>query len=269
MTNLHRELCLAHQALDLASPMLRDATPGHLTAKDDRDVATETDFAIERHLREFLTQQTPHIGFLGEEEGHAGNHDRYWVLDPIDGTANFTHHMPLCAISLALIEGDTPVLGAIDLPHLNSRYSAHRDGGAHHQGQRITASSTTTLHNAIVAIGDYAVGHGRTAKNHQRLTLTAALAENTERVRMLGAAAIDLAWVAHGHLDASITLANKPWDTAAGVLIAREAGATVLDLDGTPHTIHSQATIAAPQTLIDNIIRLVNDTLTNQTQDNN
>ncbi len=121
------------------------------------------------------------------------------------------------------------------------------------------ASRTSELTKAIVSIGDYAVGINAEAKNQQRLRLTTLLAERVERVRMFGSAAIDLAWVAEGRTDATVILANKPWDTAAGVLVAREAGALVLDSSGESHTFHSSDTIAACPGIADAIVSLVRD----------
>jgi Inositol monophosphatase family len=119
------------------------------------------------------------------------------------------------------------------------------------------ASTTTRLRDAVVAIGDYAVGNGADRKNEIRLATTIQLAARVHRIRMLGTAALDLAWVADGRLDASVTLANQPWDTAAGVLLAREAGATVVDADGRPHNLDSAATIAAPAPLLSQLIPLL------------
>jgi myo-inositol-1(or 4)-monophosphatase len=110
-----------------------------------------------------------------------------------------------------------------------------------------------------VSIGDYAVGANAQAKNQQRLRLTTFLAERVERVRMFGSAALDLAWVAEGRTDATVILANKPWDTAAGVLIAREGGALVFDSSGESHTFQSADTIAACPGLVDAVVSLVRD----------
>jgi myo-inositol-1(or 4)-monophosphatase len=106
---------------------------------------------------------------------------------------------------------------------------------------------TSNLREAILALGDYAVGENADTKNPLRLTLTERLAANVQRIRMLGSVALDLAWIADGKLDASIMFPNNPWDTAAGVLLAREAGATIIDADGTDHTYTSTATVAVSQ----------------------
>ncbi|MGW0593467.1 inositol monophosphatase family protein [Streptosporangium sp. NPDC002607] len=165
--------------------------------------------------------------------------------------------IPLCGVSLGLVDKDMPTLGVIDLPFLGFRYSAAEGYGAQANGQEIHASETGDLHAAVVAIGDYAVGSGAKTKNRLRLALTHELAARVQRVRMFGAASIDLAWVAEGKVDALIMLSNKPWDTAAGVLIAREAGATVVDLDGSPHTMNSTATIAASPKILADLIELI------------
>ena len=186
-----------------------------------------------------------------------------WTLDPIDGTSNFAHGIPLCATSLALLHDGRPVLGVIDAPFLGQRYHAIEGHGAYAGEDRLSASSTAQLRDAVVAVGDYATGPRADHKNEQRLALTIQLAPRVHRVRMLGTAALDLAWVAEGRLDASITLGNKPWDTAAGVLLAREAGATVVDADGTAHGFDSAATIAAAAPLISQLLPLIQATETN------
>ena len=111
----------------------------------------------------------------------------------------------------------------------------------------------------MVAIGDYAVGIDAETRNRPRLALTGKLAARVQRVRMFGSAAVDLAWVAEGRIDASVMLSNTPWDTAAGVLIAREAGAVVVDLDGSPHTTNAQATIAANPKILTDLIELITE----------
>jgi myo-inositol-1(or 4)-monophosphatase len=233
--------------------------PGPLTAKGDRDMASDLDFAVERAVRAHLCERTPGVAILGEEEGVSGDPDSelLWALDPIDGTANLVHGMPLTGVSLGLLYERRPVLGVIDLPFLDARYWAVEHAGAYVGDRRIAASRTTSLREAMVAIGDYAVGVGADEKNHLRLALTEHLAGRAQRVRMLGSAAIDLAWVAEGRLDASMTMSNQPWDTAAGVVIAREAGAVVIDRDGSDHTSSSVATIAVAPGVAEELLALV------------
>lgn len=238
---------IADQAVTEATALLRTLEPGRHMAKGDRDYATEADFAVEDHLRAWLSERAPHIPIVGEERSTEAIRDGlWWALDPIDGTVNFAHGLPLTAVSLALFQDDQPTIGVIDHPYLAERYRAVRGSGlATCNGERISVSSTSRLGDAVVGIGDYAVGHHANRKNEARLAITTALVPQVLRVRMLGASAVDLAWVARGRLDASITMSNKPWDTGAGAVIAAEAGAVVVDIDGAAHSARSTATIAA------------------------
>jgi myo-inositol-1(or 4)-monophosphatase len=252
-------LPVALAAVDLARDLIRSSPPGKLTPKGDRDMASEVDFAVEGRLREYLSQRTPTIAFLGEETagGRETQSELVWTLDPVDGTVNFIHGLPLCAVSLALVRRGRPLLGVIDLPFLGDRYTAVEGEGAHHNNQRIRVSTGCSIRDAVVALGDYAVGAHSEEKNRLRFAVAERLATSVLRVRMVGSAAIDLAWVAEGKLDASVTLSNHPWDTAAGVIVAREAGASVIDVDGTDHDLASRNTLAAEPGLIDEIRRLV------------
>jgi myo-inositol-1(or 4)-monophosphatase len=181
-----------------------------------------------------------------------------WALDPVDGTANFLHGIPLCGVPLGLVDKDTPhTLGMIDLPFLNLPYSAAEGVGAVANVSDMRVSDARELQAAIVAIGDYAVGENAHERNRPRLALTEELAARVQRIRMFGSAAIDLAWVADGKIDANIMLSNNLWDTAAGVIVAREAGAAVVDLDGSPHSMTAQATIAASPKLMADLVKLI------------
>jgi myo-inositol-1(or 4)-monophosphatase len=258
VTDLLELLEAAHRAVDIGRDLVRRLPVGRLTAKGERDMASDVDFAVERAIRGFLAERTPDIALLGEETGLTGaDRGTLWALDPIDGTANFVHGLPLCAVSLGLIQGGRQVLGVIDTPRMEMRFSAAEGHGALLNGQAITVRPTTALADAIVAIGDYAVGAGAPAKNLRRMALTADLAGRVQRVRMLGTAAIDLAWLAAGWLDAAVTLSNNPWDMTAGVAIAREAGALVFDADGAEHTATSAATIAVVPGLANAVLSLV------------
>jgi myo-inositol-1(or 4)-monophosphatase len=257
MTDHATLLPIAHEAVDIASNLMRTMQPGVLTAKGDRDMASEVDYAIERRVRDFLAAKTPEIGFLGEEEGAQGPDELVWALDPVDGTVNFVHGSPMCAVSLGLVHQDRAVLGVIDTPFLGCRYSALDGAGAFANGSPVRNSRAERLEDAVVAIGDYAVGADATTKNRARLAVTERLAARVQRVRMHGSAAIDLAWLAHGRVDAVIMLSNKPWDTSAGVVIARESGAVVCDVDGSNHTLRASATIAATPSLVTPVMQIV------------
>lgn len=243
MSSVDTALRVAHRAVDHAERHLREHGPGTVAIKADRDLVTAADVAVEHLVRAELRAATPAIGFLGEETG-GDTEGLRWVLDPIDGTTNCARGLPLHAIALALVDDDRPVLGVVTLSALGHRYWASVGHGAWRDGQPITVSTAEDLSAAVVAVGDYGTGPAAAARNRADLALHAHLAPRAHRVRMLGTAAVDLVWVADGTLDASITLGNRPWDMAAGAVIAREAGALVLDADGTDHSTAAHVTVA-------------------------
>jgi myo-inositol-1(or 4)-monophosphatase len=253
-------LPVAQEAVDLAVKVLHDARGyGRLTPKGDRDYASQLDFDVEHRLRDHLQAATPDIGFFGEEEGTRDDpNGPHWILDPIDGTVNLVHGLPLYAVSLALAQGQQPLLGVIELPAIRTRYHAvHRHGAYVNDRPLASPTPPSGLASAVVALGDYAIGDQAYEKNRTRLALTTRLAASALRVRMLGSAAIDLAWLSQGHLDASIILANHPWDVSAGVVLARETGHTGVDVDGNDYSLQSRATIAAHPKLVPELLDLV------------
>jgi myo-inositol-1(or 4)-monophosphatase len=249
-------LKVAEAAVDQGRVVTDSRGPGELTSKGDRDMASEVDFAVERAVRAFLERETPEIGVLGEEEGGATDGTR-WVLDPIDGTVNFVHGVPLWGISLGLIHEGRTIAGVIDHPALGTRYAAGEGLGATCNGQPIRGSECTDLADALVAVGDYAVGPNAAGQNTERLALTELLYPRVQRIRMIGTAATALTWVAAGHFDATVMFSNKPWDTMAGVAIAREAGVVVLDLDGSHHAPESRGTFAVSAGIREPMLELI------------
>ncbi len=231
-------------AVDLALQLLAESTGAGRVYKTDRDYATEADFLIEDRVRAHLANLTPEVGFLGEERGHTGDTRRYWCLDPIDGTTNYSRGLPNYGIALALIEDGLPVIGEIALPAHGERYSV-RDGSARLDGRLIAVAETADPADAIVAVGDFATGRDSQRKNAERLATIGRLADRVGRIRMLGSAATDLAWLAAGRIDAVITHSNHPWDLAAGIALVRAAGATVTDHGGRPYALNSPNVLAA------------------------
>ncbi|AXX30420.1 inositol monophosphatase [Actinosynnema pretiosum subsp. pretiosum] len=253
-------LPVAREAVAIARRTVVSSAPTGVREKAARDVVTDVDLAVEDAVREFLARETPHLAFVGEERGRSGPDDApWWVLDPVDGTSNFARGIPLCGISLGLVEGPTSVLGVIDLPFLDLRYSAARGSGAFVGDTALRASRVTELPQAVVSLGDFAVGEDAHARNRVRLALLEHFGARAQRVRMVGSAAIDLAWVADGRLDAAVMLSNLPWDTAAGVLLVREAGGLVLDAGGADHTVTSPSTVAVCPGLRDAVLDVLRE----------
>lgn len=252
-------LLAAEHAVDIGARILRQGRShiGALIAKGDRDFATDVDVRIESEVKAALAQAMPDIPFLGEEGGGVSTASAEWVLDPIDGTINFAKDSPLCTISLALIVDGQPVLGIVDAPLLGERFVARAGGGAYLNGGKIEVPKIDGLHDAVVGVADFKVGEGSEDENRVHLALLARFAHESLRVRVHGSAALDLAWLAAGRLNATLMLSNLPWDVAAGLLLVREAGGVVYDHDGSPHDAASRYTLASAASLAEPVCRIV------------
>lgn len=209
--DLQAMLRAAHRAMDVAVNHVLSHPVTQVHEKGDRDIVTDVDVTVEDLVRSCLHDYTPNLGFLGEGTGAVGDRALYWVLDPIDGTTNFSHGVPLNAVALGLVDGEHPILGVIALPFLGKRYWATRGGGAYRDELPISVSSTTHMSDALIALSDYGHGSSDSIRDLISSALDHQLTDAAQGVRRLGSAAVDLAWVADGSLDASVTLGNRTW----------------------------------------------------------
>ncbi|MFJ6674534.1 inositol monophosphatase family protein [Actinosynnema sp. NPDC091369] len=251
---------IAYNAIQIAAQKITQSRPGTVIEKSDRDTYTDIDLDIEREIKSYLSQVTPELGFAGEEQGLSENFregDPFWALDPIDGTSNFVHGVPLSAAQLALIdESGSAVVAVIALPYQGMYYQATKGEGSHVNGSRIHVSRTPLLRQAIVSMGDYAVGKHSEERNRKRIKITAGLANNVERIRMFGSAAHDLAWLAEGRIDGVVILSNNLMDMAAGTLIAAEAGALLLDTKGDSYHPRSSDLVAGTPKILEELLAI-------------
>ncbi len=196
------------------------------------DYVTEVDLASERAIRELLGQETPGIAVLGEEGGGEET-DRYWLVDPLDGTVNFIHGFWAVGVSVALVEEGRPVAGAVHAPLLGTTWTASRDGGA---SRRVGDRAAEPIRVAELPVERAVVGTGFPFRHKELVpryleAFRAAFAV-FEDLRRPGAAALDLAWVADGTFDGFFELSLGAWDVSAGALLIQEAGGIVSDWSG-------------------------------------
>ena len=201
------------------------AAPAGIRHKGRIDLVTATDLAVETLLKERLGALYPQAAFLAEETaGRTELTGPTWIIDPLDGTTNFAHGFPFVCTSVALYDGRDVVLGLINAPILGQCFTAGRGLGARCNDAPLTVSAVAALEGSLVATGfPYAI-----RENLDEITadLRAVLA-TTQGIRRPGAAALDLAYVAAGRLDAFYEIGLNPWDVAAGWLLVTEAGGTV------------------------------------------
>ena len=201
------------------------------TKSTDTDVVTAADKAVERQVVEALHAARPGDGVLGEEYGDtSGNGAVRWILDPIDGTVNYLYGLPNYAVSLAAEVGGVVVAGVVINAATGDEWTATLGGGAWRGDRRLTGSVRTSLAQTLVGTG---FGYDAERRQHQGAVL-ARLITRVRDIRRFGAAALDLAAVAEGTLDAYFEKGLNPWDHAAGGLIAAEAGLIVAGLRGAP-----------------------------------
>lgn len=198
------------------------------------DYVTEIDRASEAAIREVLAAETPLTPVIGEEQGGDAGAERYWVVDPLDGTTNFLHRFPVVAVSVALVEGGRPTAGCVHAPFLHQTFAGARGEGAWDVSDaepvRLRVSERPA-DRAIVATG---FPFRRKDLLPRYLRMMDASIERFEDLRRAGAAAMDLAWVAAGVFEGFFELVLSPWDVAAGGLLIEEAGGVATDWEGSP-----------------------------------
>jgi myo-inositol-1(or 4)-monophosphatase len=217
-----------------ARPLIRDF--GELenlqvSKKGPADFVTTADHRTERILIEELSRVRSGYGFLMEESGAIEGSDKThrFIIDPIDGTTNFMHGIPQFAVSIALEREGQLVSAVVFNPVTDEMFVAERGHGAYLNDKRLRVAGRKTLSEILVASGAPFMGK---AGREQFLSELDAVVAATAGMRRIGAASLDLAWVAAGRFDAFWERELKAWDIAAGILIVREAGGVVCDLDG-------------------------------------
>jgi len=230
-------LLAAARAALTAGAIIRElyAKPHTVRMKGEIDLVTEADVAAETAIIASLDEDAPGIAVMAEEsyQGPADITQRTWIIDPLDGTTNFAHGIPIFAVSIGLLDKGEPLIGVIYCPLQDELFCASRGGGAWLNDQRIEVTQTDFLVQALVATGfPYDI------RKHidQIIGQTKSVLPKVRDIRRMGAAAVDLAYVACGRLDGFWETALKPWDTAAGWLLVEEAGGTVTGFSGQQYT---------------------------------
>ena len=236
-------IALAEAAADLALDMRPPpGAPVTASLKGAQDWLTQADGAVERFLSERLAAAFPADGFQGEEGGALRAGTLRWVVDPIDGTANFMRGAPRFCVSLALLDDRTPLLGVLVAPALGETFAARAGGGATLNGVPIRAATTTELARATVEIG-WSPRRPRSAF----LALYEGVLDSGAAPRLGGSGALGVADVAAGRTDGYVELHINLWDVAAALVIATEAGAAVNRfMDGEGPTAGNPIRASAP-----------------------
>jgi myo-inositol-1(or 4)-monophosphatase len=227
-----------------------------VSLKGPANFVTMADKRAEEMLYTDLNKARPGYGFIGEEGGTRVGDDKThtWIVDPLDGTTNFLHGIPQFAISIALERDDTIVAGVVYNPANDELYTAERGKGAFLNDRRLRVAARLRLAEAVVACALPHHGRGDLIQFRKELSL---IQDKVAGLRRFGAAALDLAYIAAGRFDADWERGLSSWDMAAGLLLVREAGGFVTDLDGNDAMFATGDIIAGNETMHREVLALL------------
>ena len=225
-------------------------------------LVSDVDENAEELIVSALNSLLPEAGFLTEEGTvHQNtNTNYYWVIDPLDGTTNFVHGLPIFSVSIALMHQYEPILGVVYEVGMDECFSAIKGGGTTLNGNRVRTSKTTEPKDALLATGfpyyDFSgvAGFQRTLEYFY---------PKTRGIRRIGTAAVDLAYTACGRFEGYFEYGLSPWDVAAGILLVREAGGQVCDYQGDNAPIDSKSIIAANKGVFDDVLKVIQHNISN------
>jgi myo-inositol-1(or 4)-monophosphatase len=222
-------------------PVVREKSP--------RDLVTDADTASQEAIREIVTRAFPEFAFVGEEDavyrrpavGQAADDQPCWVVDPLDGTANYVHRLQNFAVSIALVRRGQPIVGVVYDPVYDEWFTAIRGGGSKCGDQPIQVSDCEQLEQALVAFSF----SSNVRRDAPEVAQFLSVLEQAQAVRRLGSAALNMCYVAAGRLDGYWAPHVKPWDIAAGALIVQEAGGRLTGLGGSPFNVWDASCLTA------------------------
>ncbi|MDZ4824439.1 MAG: inositol monophosphatase family protein [Flavobacteriales bacterium] len=210
--------------------------------KTPNNLVTSIDRESERMFVEGLSRILPQAGIIAEEGSGIEKSGLNWVIDPLDGTTNFVHSVPVWCTSIGLCDDNHPIMGVIYDPNFNECFAAYQDGGARLNGKTIQVSTIATLAQSLLATGFPYDDFGREV---QYIKVFHSLMHTTRGMRRLGSAALDMAWVACGRFEAFYEYGLSPWDVAAGTIIVREAGGIVTGFGNGPNPVFGEDIISS------------------------
>lgn len=231
---MHPMLTIARRAAEDAGRLIlrgyRDLNKIKIHEKGRGDFVSAIDQQSEQIIRRILEEKYPTHAVLGEEfgAGEVEDAEYQWVIDPLDGTANFIHGLPIFAVSIGLLKNGVPEIGVVYNPVTDDWFTAARGEGAQLNSLKIRANTQREPERAMVATG---FPFKNPEKLPQQLAYCESVLQEFSDLRRLGSAALDLCYVACGRQDAFFEANLNPWDIAAGILIAQEAGCIVTDYD--------------------------------------
>ncbi len=254
MEELFRKVAFeaAIKAGNIAASVLEK--PRKVQRKGPRDLVTDADFAAEKAIVEVITSWFPDHSICSEEKPfHQGNSPYTWYIDPLDGTTNYFHRLPIFCTSVALAEKGEVILGVVYEPLSKRLFWAWKGQGAYLNDKPIRVSSISSTEESLIGLDIPRLQSIRTEFS----AFIPRLIERVFTIRAMGSAVLGLCFVAAGWLEAYFHFSLKPWDLAAGALIVEEAGGKVTQVDGKPWNIEAKALLASNGLLHGELLKIL------------
>jgi myo-inositol-1(or 4)-monophosphatase len=227
-----------------------------MKAGDERNLVSEIDRGAEERIINIIRSRYPSHAILAEESGHQRTSaETTWIIDPLDGTTNFLHGVPIFSVTIGVERRGEIIAGVVYDPNLDELFTAEKGAGAFLNGKRLKVSSVGSLIESLIVTGfPYNISENpdKTVERFVRILLSAG------GLRRLGSAAIDLAYVAAGRFDGFWEVSLNPWDMAAGVLLVQEAGGMVSDFEGKGPNIYHRQVLASNGRLHPSMLEILN-----------
>ncbi len=222
---------------------------------NESNLVTDIDKASEKHIKEFVQKKYPSHSILAEESGESKNHSDYlWVIDPIDGTTNFAHGLPIFSVSIGLQKNNETIAGVVYDVMQNITYSSEKGSGTYENSKKIFVSKNDKLSHSVLVTG---FPYNIADNPENALEKFASLTRAARGIRRLGSAAIDFCYVAKGVFDGFWEVYLHPWDICAGKLIVEEAGGLVSGFNGEEIDIYTQKILATNGAIHNKMIEIL------------
>jgi myo-inositol-1(or 4)-monophosphatase len=255
LEHLTREVISLSKTIGTWMKAQKDVHEGNAEIKTENNLVTFVDKESERRFVAELTKLLPEAGFVAEEGTGVKNETGLnWVIDPLDGTTNYVHGVPVWCTSIGLCDGNLPILGVIYDPNRDECYSAFHGGGAWLNDEHIHVTTIDELSKSLLATGFPYDDFGR---EEPYLLLFREFMRKTRGMRRLGSAALDMAWTACGRFEAFYEYGLNPWDVAAGTVIVREAGGKVTEFHGGNNPVFGEDMICSNQHIHADLVQLI------------
>lgn len=248
MEDTYKKLCLqtceiARTSGKIMAEERKNFDASKIENKGMHDLVSYVDKESEKRIIAELQKLLPESGFIAEEGTNDTRGERFnWVIDPLDGTTNFIQGVPVYCVSIGLLDGDELVVGVVYEVGRDECFYAWKDGGAFLNGEKISVSDRSDIHDALLATG---FPYSDFSRIEEYIEFLKWAMKNARGVRRLGSAAADLAYVACGRFDAFWEYDLKPWDVAAGALLVKEAGGMVSDYSGGDNYLFGREIVAS------------------------